>query len=144
MCLADSEYFSLIYECVPSSISSSPVFVAAYTGSRVCAGGNVTTAAQLAGYRYCNVISSDLVISTIDADADFGALFDVDTFQGFRNHSICIVSIFSPGALVIVNSSVTTLTMLVHATIFGENGAGFSFNGGRYGLVVSGLSFDLD
>ena len=81
-CAPDEQYFSLIDECVSLSIASMPIFLNSFLSGHVCHGGVITTAAELIGLRYCDTIDSDLIIAVNDPNADFAALYDIETFEG--------------------------------------------------------------
>ena len=83
-CAPDTQFFSLIDECVPLAIASMPVFLSSFLAGHVCYGGTITTAEQLIGLRYCDTIVSDLIIAVDDPNADFNALHDIEIFEGFR------------------------------------------------------------
>jgi hypothetical protein len=49
---------------------------------RVCPGGSVETVDQLKQLRYCTIIRGSLVIHVNDKDADYSALWDIESIQG--------------------------------------------------------------
>ena len=89
-CGAGASYFSAIDECVPLSIASSPVFLASFEVAKHCTGGVISTVAQLEGLRFCDTVTTELIISVNDAGADFSALRDMEIIMGLVIDGRCM------------------------------------------------------
>ena len=85
-------YFDAIATCVPVDIASDPEFIKAIGPNVVCgfAPAVVRTAEDFQSLRYCNTITTSLVIDSNDADADFSALYDVRTIYGECMFNLCL------------------------------------------------------
>jgi hypothetical protein len=66
---------------VPSTIASSPSFVAAFQHWRVCSGGTFRTAQDMERLRYCDSVDGPLVIEVADT-TDFSALHGIEFISG--------------------------------------------------------------
>jgi hypothetical protein len=82
-CGSGALYYSLIDECIPSTIVSNPKFLNSFMNDIPCYGGVVETTARLEALRYCNtIIEGGLTLTVNDPLADFSALFDIKTITG--------------------------------------------------------------
>jgi hypothetical protein len=81
-CGGGQTYFSLIDECVDAGFAAMPAFLDALLVSHVCAGRVVRTLDDLEAVRTCDTINGSLTIALNDANADFTALYDVETIRG--------------------------------------------------------------
>ena len=139
-CSAGSLYYPAIDECVPTTIASLPVFVTSLGFAHQCNGSTVTTWLQLEALRFCSAIIGDLVITVNDPLADFTALYDITTIQGY----FFVLPAPSPqpalpGSLSIINSSVATLSApLFNLQTISVGGGLTSFNNSKYAVVVAG------
>ena len=89
-CGSDAEYFSTIDECVPLDIvASTQTFLAVFSMTSPCNGGEMATQAQIDGMRYCDVVYFGLNITYNSPDADFSAFFDIKTLYGLLSRFGC-------------------------------------------------------
>ena len=88
-CDTGQTYFSLIDECVDAAIGVSPSLLRALTDGHVCPGRVVRTLDDLEAIRTCDTINGSLTIALNDANADFTALYDVETIRGLDTRMKC-------------------------------------------------------
>ena len=87
-CETTTSYFAPIDECVPNSISSSPVFLDSFLLQKQCTPANITTLAGLEALRYCTRVAGSLGVFVFDDRADFTALFDVSEIHGLCEEEV--------------------------------------------------------
>ena len=80
-CPPNATYFSTLQQCVSTSISSLPAFSVSIQLQLPCAGGAISTPAQLESLRFCTSITGSLVI-TVSQPADYSALHDIASIGG--------------------------------------------------------------
>ena len=80
-CPPNSTYYSTIQECVDVSIASLLAFASAIQLQLPCAGGVISTAAQLESLRFCTSITGPLVI-TVSQPADYTSLHSIASIAG--------------------------------------------------------------
>ena len=84
----------------------------------------VQQASELEALRFCDVINGSLVIEVGDKAADFTALRNIETVRGLSLVLyVRMCGELSAGALVVRNSSMTTLADLWNLRSVGESGA---------------------
>ena len=140
-CGDDAAYFDSIDECVPLSIAALPAFQAGIQLSKRCPGRVVRTVDDLEAVRFCTIVTGTLVLEVNDADADFTALHDIDEIQGrcWCDDADDVASHVRAGALVVQNSSMSSLHFLGNLFAVGGSGETFAVDGRQYSVVIQGL-----
>ena len=72
-----------------AAIGISPSFLKTLTDEHVCPGRVVRTLDDLEAVRTCDTINGSLTIALNDANADFTALYDVETIRGLDTRMKC-------------------------------------------------------
>ena len=85
-CSSNATYFATLNECVPDTLLALPAFTSAILRQLSCAGGVISTAAQLESMRFCTHVTGSLVI-TIDVPADYSSLFNIAVIDGWCGHA---------------------------------------------------------
>jgi hypothetical protein len=141
-CGDDAAYFDSIDECVPLSIAALPAFQAGIQLSKRCPGRVVRTVDDLEAVRFCTIVTGTLVLEVNDAGADFTALHDIDEIQGWccrHDDADVMVSDTRAGALVVQNSSMSSLRFLGNLYAVGGSSETYAVDGRQYSVVIQGL-----
>ena len=80
---------------MPEAIYSTQEFISAITANTLCPGGLIDNVIKLEALRNCVIITSSLIIATLDADADYTAVFSISKIQG-EHPIVAFVSCSSP------------------------------------------------
>jgi hypothetical protein len=113
-CPENHTYVPELDDCVAESIATMASFIEALGRKKTCNGGHIIHTAELERLRYCQIITGDLIIETLDPMADYSVLFDITEIQGNCDFLSTTMLSPCPGSLRIINSSMTDLVVFVH------------------------------
>ena len=129
-CDAGSSYFKSLDACVTDELVGSSAFAAAFQTQRVCGDAVVQQASELEALRFCDAINGSLAIEVGDKAADLMALRNIETVRGLSLMlHVGVCGELSAGALVVRDSSMTTLADLWNLRSVGESGANETVEG---------------
>ncbi len=86
-CISGELFVRAVYACVPVAEAESAEFQTLLNANKVCPGGTFTTARSLQRLRYCNTITSSLILANISQEIDSTIFWDIRSIAGTDSHN---------------------------------------------------------